>query len=254
MIMKIHAFFNWIWRINGLILFLIVLFLGAMLVYDIGRDLFSEQGEQNVPLNLAEDKDREENWDLGYPEQLGDYDYFLIPLESEKLTVDATAADISTAEGFKRSGSSQQMYSSYRKSRMKNAILINASTNESHWLFDSVDQLIYRFGTLVQEGARLNEQEQAIFYELINKDTNEDQQLDYNDDMTFALSRLDGTNYTEVIVGYSELITTAVNKDGNLLIVYAKEELVFTALIELSTFSVLDKRALPKVGETLKAH
>ncbi|MCO7187447.1 MULTISPECIES: hypothetical protein [unclassified Pseudoalteromonas] len=40
---------------------------------------------------------------------------------------------------------------------MKNAILTNASNNESRWLFDSVDQLIYRYGTLEQQNGRLSE-------------------------------------------------------------------------------------------------
>ncbi|QPB85899.1 hypothetical protein CWC22_023140 [Pseudoalteromonas rubra] len=132
---------------------------------------------------------------------------------------------------------------------MKNVILINASTNESRWLFDSVDQLIYRFDTLEQEGARLSEQNQAIFYELINEDSNADQQLDYNDEFIFALSRLDGSGYTEIISGYSDLITQAVNKQGNLLIVYRRQEQVFSALIDLRDFELLDKRALPKVGD-----
>ncbi|KAF7781113.1 hypothetical protein PRUB_b0231 [Pseudoalteromonas rubra] len=245
--MKTQTFFSWIWRINGLIILLMALSLGALFVYEVSKDLFRERNEQNVPLNLAEDKDQEENWDLGYPVQLGDYDYFLIPLESEKLTVDAT--ELSMVEGFNRQSGPHKMYSSYRESRMKNAILVNASTNESRWLFDSVDQLIYRFGTLEQEGSRLNEQNEAIFYELINEDSNADQQLDYNDDFIFALSRLDGSGYTEIISGYSELITQAVNKQGNLLIVYRRQEQVFSALIDLRDFKLLDKRALPKVGD-----
>ncbi|TMP26015.1 hypothetical protein CWB99_19860 [Pseudoalteromonas rubra] len=245
--MKTNAFFTWVWRINGVIILLSALFLGAILAYEVGKGVFREHDEQNVSLNLAEDKDQEENWDLGFPVQLGDYDYFLIPLESEKLIVDAT--DTPSVEGFKRSNSSFKVYSRYRESRMKNAILINASNNESRWLFDSVDQLIYRYGTLERQNGRLSEQNQAIFYELINEDSNADKQLDYEDELIFALSRLDGSGYTEIIQGYTEIIqgyteiiTQAVNNEGNLLLVFSRQEQVFSALIDLSTFKLLDKR------------
>ncbi|WP_125560482.1 hypothetical protein [Pseudoalteromonas rubra] len=63
------------------------------------------------------------------------------------------------------------------------------------------------------------------------------------------MSRLDGSGYTEIISGYSDLITQAVNKQGNLLIVYRRQQQVFSALIDLRDFKLLDKRALPKVGD-----
>lgn len=88
----------------------------------------------------------------------------------------------------------------------------------------------------------------GIAYHVIKNDTNNDGLLSNEDKSTFALSKIDGSGYSEVLTGYDRILEYAVNEQGNLFMLFIDNADVFSMLVDLTTFKVIDKRQLPKVG------
>jgi hypothetical protein len=235
--MKTDKVFKWIWNINGLILLLGLILIVVVTFYQLGEYIFKDSPNEQPSLNLATDESGEEKWNLGYPNRIGKTDFYYVPLESEKLYVKKQ----SRVESF-------SMYD-YKPTRSKNVIFINSNTNKSNWLFESVQQLITEIHILGKDH-KTKSITKAISYEVINNDTNKDGVFDNLDKRTFALSRIDGTRYSEIIAGYNRIVESRVNNDGNLFVIFIDNDTVYSMLIDLNTFKILDKGALPRVSDS----
>lgn len=251
--MKSEKFFKWVWNINGLVLLIGLIITILVVGYNLASFLFKSNTQMDhQALNLAEDEKQQEKWKLGYPRKVADSDYYYIPLESEKRSVDIKS-ESAVYESF--SGGSYK----YTPTRSKNILFINDQTNQAEWLFNTTDQLIIDFSTLSFEeefalttnysDKKADPKPRGISYQVIKNDTNNDKILDDKDKRTFALSQIDGSNYTEVISGYNRIVESSVNAEGNLFVVFINNNEVYSMLIELETFKVISKSMLPKVGE-----
>ena len=234
--MKTDKVFKWIWNINGLILLLGLIITLFVISYQLSKDIFKDTYNWQPSLNLALNEDGEEKWSLGYPNRIGETEYYYVPLESEKLYVKKQ----SRVESF-------SMFN-YKPTRSKNVVFINSNTNKSNWLFESVQQLITEI-RLLSNGNKAESITKAISYEVINSDTNKDGRFDNSDKRTFALSRVDGTYYSEIIEGYNSIVESRVNNEGNLFVVFIDNDTVYTMLIDLNEFKVISKTALPRVSD-----
>lgn len=238
--MKSDKFFKWVWHLNGLVLFSGLIIAMLFVLFQLASVIFKDQNLiKQTTLNLAQDDNKEENWRLGYPHKISDTDFYFIALESEKLFVEKS-------EGL-------GMYSefggsSYKPTRSKNVLFINSITNNSVWLFKSIDQLIIDIMPLVDDEFNERAATRAISYEVINSDTNLDNKLDNTDNRTFALSKVDGSNYTEIITDYNRIIESGLNSDGELFVIFINNNVVYSMLVDLITFEILSKKPLPKVA------
>lgn len=237
--MKSDKFFKWIWNFNGLILFLGITLGSLFISYQLTKMFFKNDVVEQPTLNLAEDENDEEKWSLGYPNKIGETDFYYIPLESEKLTVETKGRIVENFSG-----------GSYNPTRSKNVIFIDGKTNSSMWLFKTVNQLITDIKTLQTYEYKPNSVTQGISYEVINNDTNQDGIFDNLDKRTFALSKIDGSKYTEIIEGYNRIVESRVNNEGNLFVVFIDNNEVYSMLVDLNTFKVIDKKPLPKVNNS----
>lgn len=248
--MKSEKFFKWVWNVNGLILLLGLIIGAAAIGYNfVAYLLKSDNYVQQQTLNLAEDEKQQEKWKLGYPRKVEGSDFYFIPLESEKLDIEVKA-DVTVYNNF--SGGYK-----YRPTGSKNILFLNDKTNHAKWLFNTTDQLIIEFGALSHykefDTRPYKEQKvyapKAVSYEVIKNDTNNDKLLDGKDKRTFALSKIDGSNYSEVISGYNRIVESNLNAEGNLFVVFINNDEVYSMLIDLGKFEVISKSILPKVGE-----
>lgn len=248
--MKSEKFFKWVWNVNGLVLLIGLIITLLAVGFNFAGFLFKADNKvTHQALNLAKDEKRQENWKLGYPRKVANSDYFYIPLESEKMTIEVKE----NAEIYNFSGSYK-----YTSTRSKNILFINDKTNQSQWLFNTTEQLVIDFGTLnydeeltmsTQSAESLDFEPRGISYQVIKNDTNNDKILDNKDKRTFALSQIDGSNYTEVISGYNRIVESSVNAEGNLFVVFINNNEVYSMVIDLETFKVISKRSLPKIGD-----
>lgn len=240
--MKTDNLFKFIWNVNGLAIFAGIVIAAVMLLVALVGDIIDGPRHVPAPVNLAEDNKQEENWQLGYGRSIGDTDYQYIPLESEKLSVD-TRDRHQNFEMF--SGGS-----GYTPTRAKNVLFINTKTNKARWLFATVDQIVVDITSLqigsYNEAARVF----GMSYDVINKDTNQDGLLDNKDQSILAVSKVDGSRYTEVLTGHSEVIESSLNSDGNLFVIYIENNEVYSMIFDMTRFKVMAKGRLPKVTES----
>lgn len=240
--MKSDNFFKWVWNLNGIILLVGVLIATALISVQLVETIFSDNYVEPPALNLADDKNEEEKWRLGFPQRVGKTDFYYIELESEKLTVEASEQDESNVRA---------MFSSkYQATRSKNVMFINGKTNYANWLFSSTEQLITDIFPLYLSEYDSQSEAAGIAYHVIKSDTNNDGILSNEDKSTFALSKIDGSGYSQTLSGFDRILEHNVNEQGNLFILFIDNAEVFSMLIDLTTFKVIDKRQLPKVGET----
>ncbi|WKD24463.1 hypothetical protein NDQ71_05115 [Pseudoalteromonas sp. KG3] len=238
--MNSDKFFKWVWNLNGIILLVGVLIATALISVQLVTTVFNDNDVEPPALNLADDKNEEEKWRLGYPRRVGETDFYYIELESEKLTVEASIQ----AEAEVRA-----MFSSkYKPTRSKNVMFINGKTNYANWLFDTTDQLITDISPLYLSEFDSQSKAAGIAYHVIKNDTNNDGLLSNEDKSTFALSKIDGSGYSEVLTGYDRILEYTVNEQGDMFMLFIDNADVFSMLVDLTTFKVIDKRQLPKVG------
>lgn len=238
--MNSDKFFKWVWNLNGIILLVGVLITTALISVQLVTAIFSDSYVEPPRLNLAEDKNEEEKWRLGYPRRVGETDFYYIELESEKLTVEASGQDESNVHA---------MFSSkYQATRSKNVMFINGKTNYANWLFSSTEQLITDIFPLYLSEYDSQSKAAGVAYHVIKNDTNNDGILSNEDKSTFALSKIDGSGYSQILSGYDRILEHNVNEQGNLFMLFIDNTDVFSMLIDLTTFKVIDKRQLPKVG------
>lgn len=185
--MNSDKFFKWVWNLNGIILLVGVLIATALISVQLVTAIFSDNDVEPPRLNLAEDKNEEEKWRLGYPRRIGETDFYYIELESEKLTVEA---DTERGLGQVVENFSGSSYYKHRPKRSKNVMFINGKTNYANWLFDTTDQLITDISPLYLSEFDSQSKAAGIAYHVIKNDTNNDGLLSNEDKSTFALSKI----------------------------------------------------------------
>jgi hypothetical protein len=245
--MKSDKFFKWIWNFNGLVLFLGIVITTLFISYQIVTSFFKDDGIERTTLNLAKDSENEEKWSLGSPRKISGTDFYYIALQSEKLTVETRE---SAVENFNGGGIHNFIGGNYNPTKSKNVMLINGNTNTRSWLFQSTEQLIIEITPLILDEYNSDNAAIGILYQVINSDTNQDSKLDNSDKPTFALSKVDGTNYTEIITGYNNIVQSDLNIEGNLFVVFTNNNEVYSMVIDMITFKVISKSPLPKVGDS----
>jgi hypothetical protein len=245
--MKSDKFFKWIWNFNGLVLFLGIVISTLFFSYQVIITFFKADRIERTTLNLAKDSKNEEKWRLGYPQKIKGTDFYYIPLQSEKLTVETRESAVENFNGRIAENFSGRRYN---PTKSKNVMLINSTTNTRSWLFQSIDQLIIQIAPLTSGEYNSDPVALGMSYQVINSDTNQDNKLDNSDKRTFALSKVDGTNYTEIITGYNRIVEYDLNIEGNLFVVFINNDEVYSMVIDMTTFKVINKSSLPKVGDS----
>lgn len=236
--MKSDKFFRWVWNFNGLALSVGLISILLFIAYQIKIEIFKDKHIERPSLNLAEDVQNDENWSLGYPERITGTSFYFIPLESDKLTIEKKDNKLHYFSG-----------GSHSRIRWKNVVFINSTSNEAKWLFKSTEQIIVDISPQTKGEFNVQGVARVISYEVINNDTNKDGKLSYADKRSYALSKIDGSGYTEIVSGYNQIIKSALNPEGNLFVVYITNNEVHSMVVDINTFTVVSKKIMPKVEE-----
>ncbi|NEO85108.1 MAG: hypothetical protein F6J87_12795 [Spirulina sp. SIO3F2] len=224
--------FKWVWRFNAVVIFstgilaIVVLLIGIFyIVRNVTRDR-----QISGSINVEENSEIEEQWQLGGLQTIPGTTYVLAPLYFDQ----------------------QYDQSFYEKTAdsIRNYLFVNSQTTLEHWLLDTNDYLVTSIDILSSEEVENGLEKQktsGILYQLIKADTSEDNRIDYQDLKTLALSQPDGKGYTEVVEDVDTLIGHYLNPDGTLLVIYQKEETGYSVSIDLSNFTVVEETELSTV-------
>ncbi len=223
-----NKFFKLVWRINGLMIFAVVAVSFVLLVfatYKVFNEVTRDRNVRNV-VNVENSGEMTETFQLGHMHGIKGSPYVLIPLNSDQNYA--------------------QAYASKSSLSVRNYLFLNTNTNEVSWLLENNEYLLNRRVMLYTETEDVEENlPLAHLYEVIKSDTNSDNRLNRNDLITLALSRIDGTGYTEVVKEIDSLIGHKINEQGVLLVLYKKDSEAFSAHINLTNFTLSNKTNLP---------
>ena len=238
--MEENRFFRTVWRINGIAILLLVLFVIGAGAYTFIREML-HRGDHPVIKNVAEDPQGEEKWTLGTPKEIDGTQFIYIPLVSEKKDI----AIPQPSFGLSKIGYSRDYFAPSR-----NLLFINKQTREMRWLFKDNRQLIADIDMVsILKPYDKNRKIDAILYRVIRKDTNGDNKLTSEDVADIAISFPDGTRYKEVFQSVERLFG-ALNLGGqDVLILYQSKGRGYASTIRLADMSVQDTKEMPKIGQ-----
>lgn len=239
--MEQNKFFKWLWRLNGLIIFIASIAFSFIALTEIYKKYTHKPLKQEMIVSVADDPKKEEKWQLGHLINIIGSDTLILPLVSENLKVPSHHKGSAMYESDGRGSYYQRQYVS------KNLLFINTLTNESFWLFKGFDRLILHTELFHKELHFPYKKVIAIFFQMMAKDTNNDHIINFEDQPSLFISNPDGSNYRIVIDSYERIISKSFVEDDKVLIVFQNEGVGYSLLLQLNTFKVLSKRELPKV-------
>ncbi|WP_333607229.1 hypothetical protein [Arsukibacterium sp.] len=229
--MEESKFFKWVWRFNGVVIALasaLAVILMVYFSYKIYSDITRVRTTGNV-VNIEQSTPVQQNWRLGHMSEVKGSTYVVIPLNSE--------------QSYDRS------YFSKSASSIRNYLFIDTQSEHKAWLFEHNKFLITSRVTIsAGQYASSDKPVLAYLYEVVKSDTNRDGHLTNADLNTVALSKPDGSGYTEVLTDIDALLGNTLTQHNTILIIFQRSGTGYTATIDLDSFAVIHESALPKVG------
>ncbi len=228
--MEQNRFFRILWRFNAIVISLVgIVSLVCLLfgAYQIFKDITRNRSSHNI-VNIENPDEVKIDWSLGSSEKINGHFVLKIPL-------------------FSGQKYSQSNYSKSVKSS-RNYLFINTETDSKHWLFNHNNYLVESAKELGLGGCQSEKVSLAIIYEVIKSDTNSDMRLTNSDLKTLAISKPDGTSYMELVTELDYVIDYDVVNDNLVYVLYKKNNVVYSASINLSNFAVQNEAEIPEVG------
>lgn len=237
--MEEKRFFRVIWRINGVALMVLLIFLIGFISYQFITSTFHNETPPVLISNLPRNEQSFEKWTLGLPHEIDGSNFIYIPLESDKKEITGVHSGMSL-------GAYAYNDFSFRPSR--NMLFLNKKTKEMKWLFRDNSQLIERIKMLYalkpyDKGRKVD----AVLYQVIRKDTNSDQKLNSDDLADIGVSLPNGEMYKELFQSVERLLD-AVSLDGEeILVLYQSKGRGYASTVDLQNMSIKETREIPTI-------
>jgi hypothetical protein len=179
--------------------------------------------------------------------------------EAEKAAQKRSLAPFTILEGTpyrvanvnQKWGESKGLLSSDSSSRdyqetTRNHIFLNVENKASVKLLPKSDAIFTRFEKIgkLDANGKLTKVE-ALWYQVIQHDSNGDQKLDYQDKSTIATSTISGESYTELIPKVDRILNTFQSSPTKILMIYELDQQYFVAELDLGSRKLIDTKALP---------
>lgn len=246
--MEENNFFKWLWRLNGLVLFIALIGASVVIAFEAYQKYTRRPQlyQQKVVVNVADDPKGDEQWILGRSVNLRGNNMVILPLVSKSKKANVRhRPNINTEESL--------VSANHRRRVDKNLLFINTLTNESFWLFKGFDRLILHtepfYNTNNQHRLTKKTKAIALFFRIVTQDTNNDKLLTMDDKPSLAVVNPDGSHYRVIIEQFDNIITKTVVEEDKILIIYQNAGVGYSLQLQLNTFEVLSKNKLPKVTE-----
>jgi hypothetical protein len=234
--MEENRFFKFIWRLNGVAIMLLLLFLMVVAGYHCVKEILPRRRPVAV-INVAEDPKGEEKWTLGNPQDIDGTPFIYIPLVSEKKEINIA-----------KPGMVNKALRSYDGGHSKNLLFLNKQTGEMKWLFKDNRQLVTNTNLLSLEKRYDKERKiEAILYHVIAKDTNGDKKLTSEDSADIGISYPDGSHYKELFQDVERIFGASVLGGREILVLYQSKGKGYASTILLQDMSIREKKEMPKI-------
>lgn len=230
--MKENKFFKFVWRFNGIALMILIVLAIGLTLYSFFGAFRANTGNSSSRENITIQPDsvQQEHWQLGSIIPVEGSSFVMLPLES----------------------GSRHSKSGYEKSTLAafNFLFINNKNNETHWLFDSNENLILCADLMMENEYRAeNSLVRAILYQIVTTDSDGDEELSYLDLQSAGVSLPDGTGYKEILQDINYVIGFHLVDKDNLLLVYRRQGRAYSALVLLKGFTIVSEQELTLAGK-----
>lgn len=138
-------------------------------------------------------------------------------------------------------------WSSYDYSELSihNYLFFDGSTKASRWLLPSSNSRFLSHQELTQTDPEGESKVQALIYNQVKADSNDDEQLNDDDVKTIALSGPSGQNYQELIQNIDQVQQIHQHNDQRVLVFYRAGEEYYVADIDFNQGKVISTQPLP---------
>lgn len=239
--MEKNKFFKWVWRVDGLLILIVAIFLAFLMLTEAVRKLSWQEHKEEVIVSVADDPEGKEKWVLGAPVD-SISNMVILPLVSENKEVKETTMGMMSKSGWT---------DNKWRTTAKNLLFIDSVTNKSFWLFEGIDRLILLIEAFRDRSydplITANPKVVALFFHIISKDTNDDQVLNFDDKPSLAVANPDGSHYQIIIDEFDRIISKSLVEKNKMLIVFQNAGTGYSLQLQLNTFEILSKNELPKI-------
>lgn len=207
-----------LWRINGILLFVLFLFVGFQ-IWMVTRTFMRSPFRPAKPTSPSAPRVTEEKLSL----HLGDVTgikgtpFLRIALQSEGENL----GSFSSSRGVGR--------------RVWNYRYLNATDMSSWWLFQRPDQLITNVHDVRSDSGGNDRPVVATLFEVAVADTDDDHRLTNNDREAVYFSTADGRKPTQIIAPTDGIVAVERGGPGQVLVIYQRDDHLFAG-----SFSVQD--------------
>ncbi len=230
--MRTNKIFRWIWRFNALMFSisgLIFVSVAAVALYPSVKDFLLGKPIYHASdmVNIEENAKIDSEWKLGGFSQISNTNFMMSPVHSKQ------EFDIG--------------YSGKEASATRNYFFLNFADKTTRWLVPTNKYLFVNDGE-IKESKDNTSKVLAMRYKLVKEDTNGDGRLTSTDKQTFAISEIDGSNFTELIEGIDESLGEEHPTPDSLLLFYRSNSKNFLAEIKISEKKIIQIKELPKIN------
>jgi hypothetical protein len=133
----------------------------------------------------------------------------------------------------------------------RNLVFLDANSLASQRLFDTN-------GYVILQTDRYTQKEQGktvtrwLAHQVIKSDSDGNQRLDGNDQISIGISSASGKGYVEVLTGITEIYGLTMVNSGKLVVVYGKEGTKSSSIVDLDKRNVLTTRSIVDLGSEVK--
>jgi hypothetical protein len=238
--MKLNRIFRYIWRIDGVLIFIAGMGILALIVFasfSALADKFRSANANTVRVETDEGANLKIQLSYGKFAGIEGTNFLIAPLVSEQ-----------EYSNFGYGSMKEQ-----KNKAVRNYLFLNSLNQTTHWLLPN-NEVLFLSDELISDRKRKAEDVEpspisGIFYQLINADSNNDGRLDAQDKQTIAFSDANGQNFTELITGVEEILGRERLDDDNLLLIYKTKGSTVAATLKISEKKIIQSKELPKVNE-----
>lgn len=226
--MNRSRFFKYIQSANSVIIFtggLLLLSVLIYIVYHIAKDVFGARKVADV-INTDSSGELNTKIVLSSFERLEGTDYLFSPLLGEQ--------------------SYRQDYYDKGATSVRNYLFVNINDRSAQYLFSHNRFLLLRTEKILVDLTQDQEKVTALWYEIVQNDTNQDQRLTEMDEKVIALSDVSGNNYREVL-SVDVVLGSYQKDDNNLLLFYESNQKNWVTEINVMTRKAIVPTELPTI-------
>jgi len=222
-------FFGWVSRINSL-LFLLLLMTALVLMLIFVRES-SRWGNRNSVEVVDQNSEKNDDLRLGRLEDICGTKNKYVKLSSPVKS-----------KGFSSGGYG---------SRARNVLFFAGQQAEPKWLFDTDSSMIMVMNVLeLNSGDCRQRQSIAVYYEVIETDTNMDGVLNEKDDVTIALSTVDGSSYRKILTEITSVLDHQIDLDGKeLTVLFQRADSVRVARYSMDSGELISEREISRISK-----